>query len=103
MENDKIKLTDKQEKTILEFLDYKRKIKEMQDKLKESQKEVLKVLAGNRFNNVKLDFGNATIVKKEAHTRYTIDTDKLKDLYPIIAEECEKSTFVGESLSVVFK
>lgn len=103
MQNDKIKLTEKQEKTILEFLDYKRKIKEMQDKLKESQKEVLKVLAGNRFNNVKLDFGNATIVKKEGHTRYTIDTDKLKDLYPSIAEECEKSTFVGESLSVVFK
>ena len=103
MQNDKIKLTDKQEKTILEFLDYKRKIKEMQDKLKECNKEVLTILSGDRFNNVKLDFGFATIVKKEGHTRYTIDSDKLRDLYPSIAEECEKSTFIGESLSVVFK
>ena len=103
MQNDKIKLTEKQEKTILEFLDYKKKIKEMQDKLKECNKEVLAILSGDRFTNVKLDFGNATICKKEGHTRVTIDGDKLRELNPNIALECEKETFVSESLSVTFK
>ena len=103
MQNDKIKLTDKQEESILKVIDYQKKLREMQEQLKSAKAEVIKILSAERFTNVKLDFGFATICKKSGYTRETIDGDKLKELYPSIAEECKKETYVNETLSIVFK
>ena len=103
MENDKIKLTDKQEKTILEYINYKREIKRMQDKLDEAKDKVMAIFELEKLNNVKLEFDIATICKKAGHFSTRIDSDKLNRVYPQVAEDCKKEVYVGESLSVVFK
>lgn len=103
MQNNKINLTENQNKKLTEFVDLKRKIKQMTEQLKETQAEVLKMLSAEKFENVKIDLGYATIAKKEGYSKVSIDSAKLKELYPQIAKECEKTSYVSESLSVVFK
>ena len=100
---EKIHLTENQEKTILEYINYKREIRKMQAKLKDAEERVLNMVASEKLNNVKLEFDIATICKKAGHFSTRLDSDKLNRVYPQVAEDCKKEIYVAESLSVVFK
>lgn len=100
---DKIHLTENQEKTILEYINYKREIRQMQAKLKEAEERVLNMFSSEKLNNVKLEFDVATICKKAGHFSTRLDSDKLNRVYPQVVEDCKKEIYVAESLSVVFK
>ena len=59
---------------------------------------MLELMKENDLTAIKTD--KVTISIKKAYQRVSIDSKKLKDLYPDVAKACEKVTEIGESLTI---
>lgn len=76
----------------------KEQLKYAEQQMDEFKARLLELMRGNDLTAIKTD--KVTISIKKAYQRTSIDSKKLKDLYPDVAKECEKVTEIAESLTI---
>lgn len=76
----------------------KEQLKYVEGQLNEFKERLLELMKENDLTAIKTD--NVTISIKKAYQRTSIDSKKLKDLYPDVAKACEKVTEIAESLTI---
>lgn len=76
----------------------KEQLKYAEGQLDEFKALLLELMRDNDLTAIKTD--KVTISIKKAYQRTSIDSKKLKDLYPDVAKECEKVTEIAESLTI---
>ena len=76
----------------------KEQLKYAEGQLDEFKARMLELMKENDLTAIKTD--KVTISIKKAYHRVSIDSKKLKDLYPDVAKACEKVTEIGESLTI---
>lgn len=69
-----------------------------EQQMDEFKARLLELMRENDLTAIKTD--KVTISIKKAYQRVSIDSKKLKDLYPDVAKDCEKVTEIGESLTI---
>lgn len=80
------------------IVDLEEKIKTMTEQQKELKAGLLKLM---QENNVKKWTGeHITLTRKEGGTRITLDSAKVKKMYPDVFAECCKESVISESLMV---
>lgn len=81
------------------------KLEQQLDLLKKQEETVkAKLLKSMQDNGVwQFKVGNMTISRKKEHTRTTLDQKRFKADMPEIAKQYEKTTLIGESLSINIK
>lgn len=76
----------------------KEQLKFAEQQMDEFKARMLEIMKENDLTAIKTD--KVTISIKKAYQRTSIDSKKLKDLYPDVAKACEKVTEIGESLTI---
>lgn len=95
VENGKIVVAQEVVNQIVEFNKEKLKMDLIEKELKEKLKEAME------NNNVtKLEFGELKVSYRNASTRTTVDSKKLKEELPDIYEEYSKTSNVSSSISI---
>lgn len=76
----------------------KEQLKYAEGQLDEFKSRLFELMKENDLTAIKTD--KVAISIKKAYQRVSIDSKKLKDLYPDVAKECEKVTEIAESLTI---
>lgn len=76
----------------------KEQLKYAEGQLDEFKERLFELMKDKDLTAIKTD--KVTISIKKAYQRVSIDSKKLKDLYPDVAKACEKVTEIGESLTI---
>lgn len=76
----------------------KEQLKYAEGQLDEFKARLFELMKKNDLTAIKTD--KVAISIKKAYQRTSIDSKKLKDLYPDVAKDCEKVTEIGESLTI---
>lgn len=85
-------------KKITSLCEEKAKIEAAEKKMREQLQKFMETYEVKKFENESL-----RITYTDAHTRSSIDSDKLKNNYPDIANKCMKSSSVKASITIKLK
>lgn len=85
-------------RTITNITKQKKQLDEQEKVMKEQLRETMEKLGIKKFESPELKF-----VYVASTTRTSVDSAKLKKLYPAIADECSKTSKVGASVRITVK